>query len=214
MKKYTIAIVDDHLLFAKSLSSLVESFQKYEVTFHAANGQSFINTIQHKPLPDIVLMDINMPQMNGIETMKWLKKHHPKQKVLALSMDDNETTIIQMLCHGAKGYILKDIHPDFFERALNDVIEKGFYYSDMITDDLMDAVMREEANPSENLIKPREAEFLRHACSEMTYKEIASLMNLSPKTIDGYRESLFYKLNLKSRVGLVLYGIRNRYVEI
>ncbi|MCM5663308.1 response regulator [Galbibacter mesophilus] len=214
MKKYSIAIVDDHSLFAKSLISLVDSFDNYKVIFNATNGKNFIEELEKHSLPDIVLMDINMPLMNGIETMEWLKENHPQQKVIALSMDDSEETIIKMLRMGAKGYLLKDIHPEIFQNALDDVIHKGFYYSDRITNKLLDNIDKKETDPNEVKLKEREVEFLKLACTEMTYKEIAAEMCLSPKTIDGYRESLFDKLEVRSRIGLVLYGIKNKMVEM
>lgn len=215
MKKYTIAIVDDHMLFAQSLQSLVTSLGNYEVLFYANNGKTFIEKLaEQKQMPDVVLLDINMPLMNGIETMAWLKENHPSQKAIALSMDDSEDTIIKMLRLGAKGYLLKDIHPEIFKQALSDVIEKGFYYSDRITNTLLDTIDRQEHAKNEVQLKDREIEFLKLASSEMTYKEIAETMYLSPKTIDGYRESLFEKLEVKSRIGLVLYAIKHGYIEV
>lgn len=215
-KKHTIAVVDDHLLFAKSLTSLIESFKDYKVSFHATNGRHFVECIEQYGAPDIVLLDINMPIMSGIETMEWLNDNFPEQKALALSMDDSEETIIKMLRLGAKGYLLKDIHPKIFESALNDVIFKGFYYSDKITNKLLDTIDRKEKGDADDGIKlkDREIEFLKLACTEMTYKEIAMEMFLSPKTVDGYRESLFDKLEVKSRIGLVLYGIKHKYIEV
>lgn len=214
MKKYTIAIVDDHLLFAQSLEALVSSFNNYEVAFHATNGKNFIDSLKKtQRKPDVVLLDINMPVMNGIETMAWVKNTHPEMKIIALSMDDSEETIIKMLRLGAKGYLLKDIHPDIFKKAISDVIEKGFYYSDRITNTLLDTLDRREKD-EEVKLRDREIEFLKLACTEKTYKEIAGLMFLSPKTIDGYRENLFDKLDVKSRIGLVLYAIKHKIIEV
>ena len=214
MKRSSIAIVDDHRLFAQSLEVLINSFGNYDVAFYAPNGNDFINTLEEKnKLPDVVLLDINMPVMGGVETMKWIKENHPELKVIALSMDDSEETIIKMLRYGAKGYLLKDIHPDIFQKAISDVIEKGFYYSDNITNALLDSIDRKDKDEAVKL-KEREVEFLKLACTEKTYKEIASEMFLSPKTIDGYRESLFYKLEVKSRIGLVLYAIKNKVIEV
>lgn len=214
MKKHTIAIVDDHRLFAQSLEVLINSFGNYEVAFYSANGNEFVKTLEEKnEFPDIVLLDINMPIMDGIETMKWIKENQPDLKAIALSMDDSEETIIKMLRLGAKGYLLKDIHPDVFKKAISDVIEKGFYYSDNITNALLDSIDRKDKE-EEIKLKEREVEFLKLACTEKTYKEIAGEMFLSPKTIDGYRESLFYKLEVRSRIGLVLYAIKNKVIEI
>ncbi len=214
MKKHTIAIVDDHQLFAQSLEVLINSFGNYEVAFYSENGNEFVKTLKDRnELPDIVLLDINMPIMDGIETMKWIKDNIPELKAIALSMDDREETIIKMLRLGAKGYLLKDIHPDVFKKAISDVIEKGFYYSDNITNALLDSIDRKEKEDKIKL-KEREVEFLKLACTEKTYKEIAAEMFLSPKTIDGYRESLFYKLEVRSRIGLVLYAIKHKFIVV
>lgn len=214
MNKNGIAIVDDHLLFAQSLTSLVSTFDKYKVLFHALNGKDFIGEMENREQgPDLVLLDINMPVMDGLDTMTWIKEHRPDLKVLALSMDDREETIIKMLRLGARGYLLKDIHPNIFEKAVEDVLAKGFYFSDRITNTILDSIDKKE-DVKELRLKEREMEFLRLACTERTYKEIAEDMFLSPKTIDGYREVLFDKLEVRSRVGMVLYAIKHKLIEM
>lgn len=214
MKKYAVVIVDDHLLFAQALQNLVGSFEKFSVLYHAKNGEDFLKHLEHEEnQPDIVLMDINMPVMNGIDTMRTLHHNYPAINVLALSMDDDEETIISMLREGSKGYLLKDINPAILEEALCEVVEKGFYYSDRITNTVLRSLNRDEEG-GQQMLKDREIEFLKLACTEKTYKEIAGEMFLSPKTIDGYRESLFEKLQVKSRVGLVLYAIKNKLYKV
>lgn len=209
---YSVVIVDDHQLFAQALKTLVNTFENYEVCYHVRNGEMFLKELQTgNRIPDIVLMDINMPVMNGIETTRWVKKHFPQIKVLALSMDDDENTIISMLRAGASGYLLKDINPMILREAFKEVIEKGFYYSERITSTVLSSLHK---NATEFSLKDREIEFLKLVCTEMTYKEIANAMSLSPKTIDGYRETLFEKLQIKSRVGLVIYAIKNRLYVI
>ena len=203
----TVAIVDDHTLFAQSLKNLVNSFQNYEVYGIYKNGQELVDQFKaNQPKPDLVLLDIRMPIMNGPETMAWLKENHPNQKVLALTMEDDEETITFMLKLGCRGYLLKDSDPDEFKFALDEVIKEGFFYTDAVSEAIKN---RNKEDKFTNLTK-REVEFLGHACTEMTYKEVANEMNLSPKTIDGYRESLFQKLNVRSRTGLVLYAIKHR----
>lgn len=202
----SIAIVDDHNLFATSLKNLVESYNNFKVSGLYKNGLELVNHFEAgHPKPDLVLLDIRMPQMDGPETMAWLKTNHPDQKVLALTMEDDEDTIFRMVKLGCRGYLLKDIEPEEFQFALNEVLEEGFYY----TEEVSDAIKHHEDSNAENLT-PRELEFLSLACTEMTYKEVAHKMNLSPKTIDGYRESLFHKLNVRSRIGLVLYAIKHK----
>jgi DNA-binding NarL/FixJ family response regulator len=123
-------------------------------------------------------------------------------------MDDDEATIIRMLRAGAKGYLLKDISPAILRNALQDVMEKGFFYSNCITHSVLSSLHKNKG--PEHELKDREIEFLKWVCTEKTYKEIAAEMFLSPKTIDGYRESLFEKLRIKSRVGLAIYAIKNK----
>jgi two-component system, NarL family, invasion response regulator UvrY len=216
--KRKVVLVDDHVLLRNGLASLVKSFDEYTVLFEASNGRHFIEQVDPEQLPDIVLMDINMPEKDGFETTLWLKQNYPSVKVLALSMYDNDQSIIRMLKNGAKGYILKDTEPKEFRAALDSVSRKGFYYTELVGGRLIHAVNfpsePESPLPSEISLNEREAEFVRLACTEMTYKEIADRMVLSPRTIDGYRDSVFEKLNVKSRVGLALYAIRNGIVAV
>ncbi len=216
--KIKVVLVDDHVLLRNGLANLISSFEKYEVLFEANNGKDFLASLRAANLPDIVLLDINMPEMDGYETSLWLKKNHPQIKVLALSMYDNEASIIRMLKNGAKGYILKDIDPLEFKAALDSLVRKGFYYSDLVTGKLIHAVNNfeesEGAGKAISNLNERELEFLKLACTEMTYKEIADKMYVSPRTVDGYRDSLFEKLNCKTRVGLVMYAIKNGIVNL
>ncbi len=216
--KIKVVLVDDHILLRNGLANLISSFDRYDVLFEANNGKDFLARLRATNLPDIVLLDINMPEMDGYETSLWLKKNHPQIKVLALSMYDNEASIIRMLKNGAKGYILKDIDPLEFKAALDSLVRKGFYYSDLVTGKLIHAVnsFEEPESTGKTLIQlnDRELEFLKLACTEMTYKEIADKMFVSPRTVDGYRDSLFEKLNCKTRVGLVMYAIKTGMVNV
>ncbi len=210
MSKHSIAIIDDHLLFAQSLKSLIDTFDDFKVTHQANNGKAFIEELdKSSSLPEIALMDMNMPFMDGAETTYWLQKNYPSIKVLALSMDDNENSILKMIRNGAKGYLLKDIHPDILIEALKSVLKEGFYHTKRVSDTLVSSLHTDTKKKSGTTLLDRELEFLKLASTEMTYKEIANVMNLSPKTIDGYREQLFKKLDVKNRVGLVIYALKN-----
>ena len=217
-KEVKVVLVDDHVLLRNGLTSLINSFGGYKVLFEANHGKDFIDQLKPGNVPEIVLLDINMPEMDGYETAIWLKKNHPLIKVLSLSMYDNENAIIRMFKAGAKGYILKDCDPSELRTALDSVNGKGFYYSEMVTGRLIHTInqMDDEDNNTGNLIQlsDREIEFLKLICSELTYKEIADKMFLSPRTIDGYRDTLFEKLNAKTRVGLVMYAIKNGIVSL
>jgi DNA-binding NarL/FixJ family response regulator len=215
--KIKVALADDHVLLRRGLASLVDSFDEYKVIFEADNGLDFQQKMSKDNLPDLVLLDINMPKMDGFTTAQWLKQSYPLVKMLALSMYDNENSVIRMFKAGAKGYILKDCEPHELKAALDSVMTKGYYYSELVTGKLIHTINRmEEDTDTRNLsnLNEKEIQFLKLACTEMTYKEIADKMILSPRTIDGYRDALFEKLNLKTRVGLVMYAIKNGIVQI
>jgi two-component system invasion response regulator UvrY len=217
-EKIKVALADDHILLRKGLAGVVDSFGDYAVLFEADNGQHFTQQIKKHGEPDIVLMDINMPEMDGYATAQWIKQHYPLVNVIALSMYDNENAIIRMFKAGAKGYILKDSEPPELKKALDSVHQKGYYYSELVTGRLIHSINKMDDEKGEiktlNELNDREIEFLKHACSEMTYKEIAEKMHLSPRTIDGYRDTLFEKLEIKTRVGLVMYAIKNSIVTV
>ncbi|WP_052273364.1 response regulator transcription factor [Flavihumibacter solisilvae] len=214
-RKYSVAIADDHRLIAESLSHLINDIPGFEVTLLANNGRILIDALASGAnQPDIAILDINMPVLNGVATARELSADYPLIKLLALSMNDDETSVIQMIRSGCRGYLLKDCTQAELHRAMTEIIERGFYYSDFVTGKLIHTIHKEEKSP-EQVIKltEREMEFIRHAASEMTYKEIATTMKLSERTIDGYREALFEKLQVKSRVGLVLFAIRIGWVK-
>lgn len=217
MKKKTVVIVDDHLLFAQSLESLISKLEGYEVLAILKNGKELTKYYLHKRRkPDLVLLDVKMPVMDGIQTMQWLKENQTEQKVLALTMEDDEETIIKMLRSGARGYLLKDIHPENFAFAMKMVIEQGFYYSSKIEKALKysDKIETKDNTDLAEKLTDREWTFLKLACSELTYKGIAGEMMLSPKTVENYRESVFKKLQVRTRVGLVIFCMKNNFFKL
>lgn len=217
-KKTTVALVDDHVLLRNGLAGLINSFDDFEVIFEADNGQDLIEKIKRNTVPDMVMLDINMPEMDGYATAQYLKEAFPLVKVLALSMYDNETSIIRMFKAGARGYILKDSEPPELRRALDSILQKGYYNSELVSSRLIHSINKLEDETSEVKqlvdLNDREIQFLKYACTEMTYKEIAEKMFLSPRTIDGYRDVLFAKLGVSTRVGLVLFAVRNGIVVV
>ncbi|WP_203296633.1 response regulator transcription factor [Luteirhabdus pelagi] len=205
--KYRIVVVDDHTLLLEAIGGLVRGFENFEVLYLCKNGQELLDKFKIPAnVPDVVLMDINMPVRNGIETTKILAEKYPEVKVLALSVEENESTILKMLRAGAKGYLMKDTEKSVLREALEQVMEKGYYHTNTIARILVGSLTKSHEDTE---LKEREVEFIQHACTEMTYKEIADKMCLSPKTIEGYRDSIYEKLNIKNRIGLMLYAIRN-----
>jgi two-component system invasion response regulator UvrY len=218
-----LGIVDDHVLLRVALGDLIEghndsrsSKRHYQVTFQADNGLDMIRKLKaHKP-PEMLLLDINMPEMNGYDTATWLKRNHPAIKIMAVSMDNSATAIVRMLKNGAKGYLHKDAPVEELMDGLESLAAKGHYYSDFVVRKIVESLGDlEEPRHSEHTLlnlSEREIEFLRSIATEWTYKEIADRMYLSPRTIDGYRDALFEKLNVRTRVGLLMYAVKNGIV--
>ncbi len=213
-----ISIVDDHTMFRKGLTALINLFPDYRVLFDAANGQDFIRQLQSKHPPDILLLDVAMPEMDGYTTAHWVRVNHPEIKVLALSTMESDSAIIKMIRNGAKGYLLKDAEPAELKLAFDAVISRGYYYNDLISRKIIQSVnlLTDDKNDLGifTRLSEREMAFLKLACSEKTYMQIAKEMFVSERTVDGYRESLFNKLNITSRVGLAIYAIKNGLVKI
>jgi len=214
-----VAMIDDHILLRQGLASVVNSFAGYKVIYEANNGREFTQWLDPNKLPDLVLMDINMPEMNGHETAHWLTTHYPQVKFIAISMLNDERSIIKMLRNGARGYLLKDSEIIDLKQALDDVVNKGIYINTILYKHIVDSIsgnqLNEEAEQETLMaLSEREKEFLRWLCTDKSYKEIAAEMYLSPRTIDGYRDILFEKLKVASRIGLVLFAIRNEIAKV
>jgi len=211
----SLALVDAHTLFRKGLAGLIEMVDdKIEILFEADNGLDLQKKIDKDRLPDIILMDINMPGMDGYASVQWLNKVYPTVRVLVVSMVENEESIIRMLKLKVKGYLSKDVEPAELGAALRAIMSKGFYYTDFITGKLVHLLQTEDEKELLVSLNEKEKKFIQLACSELTYNDIAAEMFLSPKTIDGYRNNLFEKLAVKSRVGLALYAVKHGLVKL
>jgi two-component system, NarL family, invasion response regulator UvrY len=211
-----IVLTDDHVLLRNGLAGLIKNLG-HHVLFEADNGKDLIKKLSPGNLPDIILMDINMPEMDGCEATQYIRQHYPLVKVLALSMYNNESSIIRMLKAGAKGYILKDSHPQELQAAIEAIMKQGFHYSELLNGKLIHAInqMGDSSTNISSLVHlvEKETDFLKLCCTELTYKEIADKLAVSPRTVDGYRDALFDKLNVKTRVGLVMYSVKNGIVQ-
>ncbi|MFC4261373.1 response regulator [Ferruginibacter yonginensis] len=207
-----VGIVDDHQLFVKSLSLMLATFKDVEVSIEANSGADLQQQLHPNTLPDIILLDVNMPIMNGVETAKWVTANFPTIKLVALSMNNDDNDIINMIKAGCCAYLLKDTHPNELEKALIDIHQKGFYHSDMSNINFR-RILQIQQQASIQLTE-RELQFLQYACSDLTYKNIASLMNVSESRVDAYRERLFEKLQVQSRVGLCLEAVRKKLISL
>ena len=213
-----IALADDHQLVRKGIRLLLENIKGFQVVSEASNGRELIDQVTAMdPLPDLVLVDVNMPVMDGIETVRELKSKYPDMKMVALSVDTDMTTVRELIRLGANAYLFKDSSPEVFRQVLAEVNEKGFSYSKHVIESLL---LPEPVNGKGTLamkqaahLTQRETEFIKLCCSELTYKEIAEIMNVSIRTVDGYRDNLFDKLDIRSRTGLVLFAVNTGIYE-
>ncbi|MCW1964707.1 response regulator transcription factor [Chryseobacterium viscerum] len=213
MKK-SIVIVDDHILIAKALEGIIGNFNEFEVIYVCENGKDLIQKIEEgNTIPDIILLDISMPIMDGFETAVWLTKNHPAIKIMALSMQGDDNSVIKMIKSGAKGYLLKNTHPRDLETALTRLSSDGFFYPDWASKIIFSNLNKETETEIAIRISDREKEFLKYTVTELSYKEIADRMCCSPRTVESYRDQLCEKLDLKTRVGLAVFAIKNGFAN-
>jgi len=198
----------------EGIVSMLSDEDSFEVVCSAANGRLLIDAISKmSAVPDICLLDINMPEMDGYQTLVALKERWPDIRILVLSQFDHEFVIIKMLKAGARGYMLKDAEPSELKLAIREIMEKSYYHSRLVNGHLISLVQKGE-DYTKLALSDAEQEFLKYSCSDLTYKQIADKMNLSKRTIEGYREALFNKLSVKSRTGLAMYALRLGIVPV
>jgi DNA-binding NarL/FixJ family response regulator len=213
--KIKIAMADDHVLLRNALASLIDSFENCQVVLQAGTGKELIESIKKGVSPQVVILDLNMPEMDGFETAGWLQKERPEIIVLMLTMYDSELSLIRLLQAGVKGFLKKDIHPSELKFAIQSVVQNGYYYSNHTTGKLVNLFRQHSDGNSliqRSVLNDQEVQFLKLACSDLTYKEIAQQMGLNPRAVDTLRDQLFFKLDVKSRVGLALVAIRQGVV--
>lgn len=212
--KLKIAITDDHKMFAESLADILQKQFNFEVVWVCYSGQALFERLNSTlPKPDVLLLDVNMKPMDGFDVLAILKKEFTSIKVLSVTMDNRPETIEKLLTIGSDGVVLKDEDTGMLAQAITQLHEKGYYASDRTARALFGMVRKYKKNQEEKLdLSPREMEFLKLCChsKEYTYKEIADIMGVSQRTVDGYRDSLFEKLDVKSRVGLVRFALLNK----
>ena len=205
-------LADDHILLRNALASVINSFEEFEVVAMANNGDMVLEHLKSGNIPDLLILDLNMPKLNGYDTAKHLLQHYPEINILVLTMYDSEISLIRLLQVGVKGFLKKDVDPFEMKKAMLIVSQSQYYYSNHNMDRLT-AMVRQKKNKEDvlqkRILNETEIEFLRLSSSDMTYKEIATIMKMTPRKIDHYRDNLFDKLDVKSRVGLAMYTIKN-----
>lgn len=212
-----VALADDHILLRNALASLIDSFEECKVVHQANDGKELIQLVQNDVRPDVILLDFNMPNMDGYNTALWFQQNMPEIHILMLTMYDSELLLIRLLQAGVKGFLKKDIHPAELKFAIQSVMQIGYYYSHPTTSKLANlfrTATTEHALLQKVMLSNQEMQFIQLACTEMTYKEMALEMKLNPRSVDSLRDHLFEKLDVKSRVGLALFAIRKGIVKL
>ena len=216
-EKISIVLVDDHAVVRSGIKSLIEVIGNYKVTDQFDNGRDFINALPMIKEPALAIIDLNMPVMSGLETMRWLKKNKPGLKALILTLESDEKVILELFRLGIRGYLPKSCSAELLKKAIQDVIVSGYYHSELLQQALSTEIERKETEQKlQEQLSDKELIFLQLVCDkeEYTYERISELMQVSVRTVDGYREALFKKFSIKSKIGLVLFAIRHGLVKI
>jgi DNA-binding NarL/FixJ family response regulator len=201
----TIALIDDHKIFCDSLAGLINDFEGFKAIWCVQDGTKAIQLLQDDSnLPDIILLDIVMPWMSGVEMAKWLFENKKEIKVLALTMEEDDNSVIQMLQYGVIGYLLKNISSEELLTALEQVVKYGYYYTPIITGNIHKHIEKKILHRNVPEMSEREKELLGYLCTDMSYAEISKKVFLSESTVDTYRARLFEKFEVKNRIGLIL----------
>lgn len=219
--QHKVALVDDHPMMRSGLAATVNVLDHYQVTIEASHGEEFIGILGKNEAPEIAIIDLNMPVMDGYATLQWIKANRPDMLTLALTFDPRNDALVRALRAGARGFLLKNISASELKLALDSLISTGWYFGMGMKDVLlqehsMTSRFESEREHIKELITPREMELLQYLCSkdEYTYEEIAKLMGVHKRTVDSHRESLFQKLDVKSKTGLVIFAIRWQLVRL
>ncbi len=205
-----LALADDQLLFRRGMALLLRDMAGVQVVLECSNGAELLTGIESNPI-DIVLLDLEMPVMDGMETIRRLRSEFPAVKVIVLSSHDEEKFIAHLMELGANGYMLKTAEPDEIDTAIRSVAQSGYYFSELVSKVmLVGLVKKQKVRPTFNDIDPlseRELEVLRGICQELTTTEIAERIFVSPRTVDFHRNNLLLKTGARNAAGLVVYAM-------
>ncbi|MES2132213.1 MAG: response regulator transcription factor [Bacteroidota bacterium] len=213
--KKNIILVDDHVIIRNGLKELIEKLGPYHIIFQFDNGQSLLDALPLKPEPDLIIMDISMPGMNGDVVMEKMLERQCKIPTLILTLNEDDAIVIKLFRLGARGYLQKNCTAPVLKEALNAIFEKGYYHNEFLTYSLQTNTHSAKKNEQERILEQltaREKEFLKLVCNEQeyTYGQIADKMAVQPRTVDGYREAIFEKFGIKSKTGLVLFVLKHK----
>lgn len=214
--KINIAIVEDQLMFREGLKALLSKFKNISVVLECSNGKEFLEKVSDSI--DIVLMDIEMPELNGLQTMEELFKMGSELPVILVSQNNDPLVISKMMELGAKGYLTKDAEPEELHKAILSVADTGYYFNDLVSQSLLLKLAgKESIRPTFNYVEQlseRETEVLQLICEEFTTSEIAEKLFLSPKTVENHRARIMDKTGVRNTAGLVVFAIKHKLVNV
>lgn len=213
-KTIQIILVDDEILFRKGISFLLGRESNIEIIFEASNGDELISFLQNNKNshPDIIIMDLKMPIINGVEATKIIRKEFPEIKIIALTSYDSKSFVANVIDVGAVSYLIKNATPQELLTTINEVASKGFYYTDYVMQIIQSDILtnkKTKSNFDSNFLSPREIEVLKLICTQKSTVEIAEQLFISPRTVEGHRNNLLLKTESKNIAGLVVYAVQN-----
>lgn len=212
MNPVTIAIADDYKIFRDGLRLCFSTDANLKILFEAENGEELMETLKTQQ-PDLIIMDLNMPLLDGMEATKQISKNYSRIKILVITMYDNDKFIIHLMENGAHGYLLKNAEPKEIIKAIYAVMENGYYFNDLVNKALLKKlVMKNNLKPSFNHnieLTEREQEVLKMICEEKTAAEIGKEIFLSPRSVEGIRTRLIEKVGVRNTAGLVMFAVKN-----
>lgn len=217
--KIKLAIADDQVLFLKGLRALLTSFEEIDLIIEATNGAELLEAIDHER-PDVILLDLRMPVMDGLEATEKIRATYPDIKIILLTTYDEEYLINNLMKVGANGYLVKNEELEVLLEAIHTVMAKGYYFNDYVSKALLSNVKKKnkEIRPwriAENLqLTKREMEVLHLICRAFTSAEIAEELFISIRTVENHRKSLLSKTGMRNTAGLIIYAIRDKLIEI
>ncbi|MFV8372368.1 response regulator [Flavobacterium sp. LB2P74] len=213
-KTIKIIVVDDEILFRKGICFLLGRETNIEIIFEASNGDELISFLQKNKNnhPDIIIMDLKMPVINGVEATKIIRKEFPELKIIALTSYDSKSFVANMIDVGAVSYLIKNTTPQELLTTIKEVASKGFYYTDYVLKIIQSDVLtkkKTKSNFDSNFLSPREIEVLKLICIQKSTVEIAAQLYISPRTVEGHRNNLLLKTESRNIAGLVVYAVQN-----
>jgi DNA-binding NarL/FixJ family response regulator len=209
----TVSLADDHKLVREGIKVLLQSSGKFQIVSESNNGAELLQALETmESLPNLVIVDVSMPVMSGFDAVSNIRDKYPGLSCIALSLHDDFNTVFGMIDRGAKAYLLKDCSPEQMVNTALTVHYEGSCYNSFVVEKIMEYQKNSEKDTSKGLedsFSEREIEFIKLCCSELTNKDIADRLNVSPRTVDGYRESVCLKAGVSSRIGIVLFAMDN-----